>query len=56
MGRLTVTTLLVAEPLHVTWRAGEPLLHSTFDPATMQIEQQGQIEANLAVMIMVAPR
>ena len=32
--------------------AGLPLLHSTLEPGTMRCEQQGQTEANLAVMIM----
>jgi hypothetical protein len=32
--------------------AGDPLLHSTLDPGTIRCEQQGQTDANLAVMIM----
>ena len=42
----------VAEPVHATWRALLPLLHSTLEPTSIRALQQGQNDANLAVMIM----
>ncbi|PZR79106.1 MAG: hypothetical protein DLM65_11445 [Candidatus Aeolococcus gillhamiae] len=46
------TTRAPGAVLHATWRAFSPLLHSTLLPTSMREEQQGQTEANLAVMIM----
>ena len=41
-------------PLQETCRAGEPLVHSILLPTATRCEQQGQVEANLAVMIMAS--
>ena len=46
--------MVAATGAQETCRAGEPLFHSTREPATMAERQHGQVEANLAVMIMVS--
>ncbi len=44
--------MVTGDDVQATWRAGEPLLHSTLEPGVIRTLQQGQMEANLAVMVM----